>query len=187
METCCGQAFGAAQYSLLGLVLQCAQALCLLIAAPAAAAWAAGAMGPLLLWLGQPPETAAAAGRLLQLTWPVLPLLAISETTGQYLLAQGVAAPASVTGLLQLAAAAPAFWLLVQWLGWLRGVAAAQVALQLLAATFVTSWRVIRDRRVSRSDPDRATWHGFTLESLKGLPSYTRFAVPAACMVCLEW
>jgi hypothetical protein len=40
-------------------------------------------MGPLLLWLGQPPETAAAAGRLLQLTWPVLPLLAISETTGQ--------------------------------------------------------------------------------------------------------
>lgn len=77
------QAYGAGQYHLLGMVLQCAQALCLAIAAPAAAAWATGAMGPLLAWLGQPPDVAAATGRLLQLTWPVLLLLSVSETTAQ--------------------------------------------------------------------------------------------------------
>lgn len=77
------QAFGARQYALLGLVLQCAQALCLLIAAPAAALWASGLAGPLLTALGQVPEVAAAAGVLLRRAWPVLPLLAVSETTGQ--------------------------------------------------------------------------------------------------------
>ncbi|KAI8470091.1 MAG: mate-domain-containing protein [Monoraphidium minutum] len=187
METCCGQAFGAGEYALLGLVLQCALALCLVIAAPAAAAWAAGAMAPALAWLGQPPAVAAAAGRLLQLTWPVLLLLTVSETTAQYLLAQGVALPASVAGLTQLAAAVPAYWLLVRRLGWLQGVAAAQVSLQLLSAAILATWRAARDRRVAAAAPERATWRGWSLGALRGLPSYTRFAVPAAAMLCLEW
>lgn len=216
METCAGQAFGARQYALLGLILQvgrrpgradlahgcwggqclgfgeglcccsegpcffadaslhparlsrcgtvcphplpqCALALCLLIAGPTAALWASGAMAPILVRLGQLPDVAAAAGGLLQMMWPVLPLLAVSETMGQCrargvggkgpaarvgrwaggpvgivgpralnarahaaaaapppdLLAQGVAAPASVAGLTVLACAGPAYWGLV--------------------------------------------------------------------------
>ncbi|GBF99158.1 hypothetical protein Rsub_12125 [Raphidocelis subcapitata] len=187
METCAGQAFGARHYALLGLILQCAMALCLLFAVPTAALWASGAMAPLLVRLGQLPDVAAAAGSLLQLMWPVLPLLVVSETTGQYLLAQGVAAPASVAGLTSLACAVPAYWWLVGRLGWLRGAPAAQVSLQAIAAVVVVAWRSARDARVARTEPHRATWRGWSFEALRGLPTYARYAVPAAAMLCAEW
>ena len=77
------QAFGARQYALLGVVLQAALCLCLSVAAPAAALWASGGAAPLLVALGQAPGVAADAGALLARMWPVLPLLAVSETTGQ--------------------------------------------------------------------------------------------------------
>lgn len=187
METCCGQAFGARQYHLLGLMLQCAQVLCLSISLPAVIAWASGAMGPLLTWLGQPPDVAAAAGSLLSRIWPVLPLLTVSETTGQYLLAQGVAVPASLAGTMMLMMAAPTYWMIIRWLGWLPGVAYSQVGLQSLAVAVVVAWRVARDTWLSRQHPERATWGGWSLHALKGLPAYAQFAVPAACMLCLEW
>lgn len=83
METFCGQAFGARQFRLLGRVLQCALALCMCVAAPAAALWALGGVAPALRALGQAPRASEEAGILLARMWPVLPLLAVSETTGQ--------------------------------------------------------------------------------------------------------
>jgi MATE family multidrug resistance protein len=83
METCCGQAYGAGEYALLGLVLRCARLLCLAVAVPASAVWAAGLGAPLLRALGQPPDVSEAAGALLRRLWPVLPLLAVTETTAQ--------------------------------------------------------------------------------------------------------
>jgi hypothetical protein len=55
----------------------------LLIAVPTAVLWGSGVMAPLLTAMGQLPEVAEAAGQLLKLAWPVLPLLSFSETTGQ--------------------------------------------------------------------------------------------------------
>ncbi len=139
------------------------------------------------------------------------------------LLAQGVAAPASVAGASMLLLAAPTYWLLIGWcalvcdavgvcvicpatptaiqspidpnqpantwkqknqpnrpsrLGWRHGVPAAQIGLQLLAVTVLGVWRFGRDSWMTKHDPDRATWAGWTVESLRGLPTYASFAIP---------
>jgi hypothetical protein len=63
-------------------------------------------------------------------------------------------------------------------LGWLWGAPAAQIALQAISLSVLTGWRAARDRWLVRHAPERATWAGASLEALRGLPTYTAFAVP---------
>lgn len=78
METFCGQAMGAGNYKMLGVVLQRALLICLAAAAPIT----------LLLWrhiegvlvaLGQPPAIAAGAAQYLWRVAPALWLMALTE------------------------------------------------------------------------------------------------------------
>lgn len=71
--------------------------------------------------------------------------------------------------------------------GWRQGAPAAAVSLQAVAAAVVLACRAARDARVARADPARATWRGWSSEALRALPTYARYAVPAAAMLCAEW
>jgi MATE family multidrug resistance protein len=60
METFCGQAYGARKYALVGVILQRAMIIVLLMCLGAVGIWAHAQ--ELLLWMGQDPDIARAAG-----------------------------------------------------------------------------------------------------------------------------
>eukprot|EP00877_Chromochloris_zofingiensis_P013278 jgi/Chrzof1/8203/Cz03g01120.t1 len=98
METLCGQAYGAGNYGMLGIVLQRAQLACSTLCLPVILAWSTGIIGKLLIAIGQPEGIVLPATRYLSYLPPALLLSVVSETTAQYLLAQNVAVPAMVYG-----------------------------------------------------------------------------------------
>ena len=70
LETLCGQAFGAKQHHLLGVHLQRAMLVLVLVSVPVAAMW--GYTGEILAWFGQDPEIAAAAAGYIRGLIPAL-------------------------------------------------------------------------------------------------------------------
>lgn len=82
MDTFCGQAMGAGNHRLLGVVLQRALLICLLFCAPVTLLlWARAE--PIILALGQPPAIAAGAARFLWRVGPALWMVAGDECLAQ--------------------------------------------------------------------------------------------------------
>jgi multidrug resistance protein, MATE family len=103
LETLCGAAYGAGELPLCGVLWMRALLLCLSASALPAAAWLSGALGPLLIAWGQPPEVVRGCARYLKLLAPAVVAAAVAESTGNYLLAQGVARPGMAITLLTIA------------------------------------------------------------------------------------
>jgi multidrug resistance protein, MATE family len=86
MDTLCGQAFGAQNYQLIGIIAQRAALIVLAISLPVVLAWTK-IEGPLIL-LGQSESIVSLAGHYLRWSSPQLPLAALSVIVEKFQMAQ---------------------------------------------------------------------------------------------------
>lgn len=131
------------------------------------------------------PSAQAAAGYV-RLLIPALYCCGLSECLKRYLLAQGLAKPATAATAVALALAPLANWLLIFRLGLgLRGAALATNAVQLFMAGALGGYVAARDARRAAA-PD-ATWAGWSWQAFRGWGLYFAFALPSVAMICCEW
>ncbi|KAG2501547.1 hypothetical protein HYH03_000054 [Edaphochlamys debaryana] len=184
VETFCGQAHGAGQHRVLGVVLQRAVLLCLLTACLPLALWARAE--DLMLAIGQKPEVASLAARYVRLLGPALGCWGVSACIRDYLASQGVVTPQTLVAAAYTAAAPLVNHLCIYTAGW--GMVGAAVAynilqaLELLLMLAAMAWMHLR-----RQTPATRTWGGFSGQALRGWGGYLKVALPSAAAICLDW
>ena len=184
METLTGQAYGARQYRLVGVVLQRALILTSLLTALLALLWTGSAR--LLVLLGQDPLISRSARYYLLASIGALWGQGVFENLKRYLLAQGVAAPVTAATVLGLVVAPLFNWLFIYGLDLrLLGAALAMDAVMLTMVAALGAYIILRDRRL-RGQP-QATWGGWSRDALRGWGEYLRYGLPSVFMICCEW
>ncbi|KAL6767870.1 hypothetical protein ACKKBF_B36925 [Auxenochlorella protothecoides x Auxenochlorella symbiontica] len=184
LETVCGQAYGAAHYRAVGLALQRAVLMALVLCSAITAGWFHAA--PLMTMLGQEPAIAAGAARFLWLSSPALFAGALYGVLTRYLLAQGQSRLPTWSAAIAVLLAPVYNYLLVLRAGW--GLDGAALALDLTEATLLVSlaWLTWRFNRGLEGTP-KQTWHGWSSAALRGWGSYVRIGLPSVAMVLVEW
>lgn len=181
MDTLAPQAMGAKRYQEVGLLAQRAAAVCLLLFLPLSALWFNAE--EILLYLNQPPASAAYTGRLLRVTVFSMPGTIIFEVQKRFLTSQSVVWPLAGVAVV-VAALQPLFLLLfVQYLGLgFDGVGLALCASQ-WACPLIT-WLYIR----CFSPHNPATWTGFDLKAIEvgGMVEFLRLGLPGI-LTMSEW
>ncbi|PRQ37514.1 putative multi antimicrobial extrusion protein [Rosa chinensis] len=178
LDTFCGQSYGAKQYRMLGIHMQRAMLVLLLVSIPLATIWANA--GRILQFLGQDPEISAAAGDYARLMIPCIFAYAILQCHARFLQTQNNVVPMIVsTGtatLLHLLIC----WLLVYKtsLGY-KGAAVANAITYWINALLLFLY-------VRISPSCKSTWTGFSKEAFHGLPTFLRLSIPSAVMLSLE-
>ncbi|KXZ45349.1 hypothetical protein GPECTOR_56g446 [Gonium pectorale] len=186
METLCGQAYGAGNYGMLGLVLQRALLICWVACLPVAAFWSQSRW--LLAALHQQPEIVDGASRYLAIATPALFLSVISSCLYRYLVTQQEVRPSTICTVIT-ALLCPAFnWALIYKLRMgLEGAAWAFVASTGTYSALLAAYTLVRDWRLCAARSPRATWGGLSAGAFEGWGTYLRFALPSAAMICMEW
>ncbi|KAL4858417.1 Protein DETOXIFICATION 1 [Chlorella vulgaris] len=167
METLSGQAMGAGNHRMVGVVFQRAIILttcvCVLVA------------------LLQDPALSQAAARYIQMATPALWFAGMFEVFKRYLMAQGVVNPSTAATVAGLAMAPVYSYLFIFWLGLgLDGAAIAVGATQASMAALLGAYILLRDAQLRGRE--LATWHGWSREALSGWSKYL-----SVIMVCVEW
>eukprot|EP00873_Tetraselmis_striata_P038134 jgi/Tetstr1/458398/TSEL_044835.t1 len=184
LETLCGQAVGAGKYKLVGLEM--ARCMLLLTASmPLFAALYAGS-APILVALGQAPETAhGAAAYLVRLT-PGLWFLGMAECFKRSLTSRGIVLPNMLIAIFTLSCMPFYAWLYIDFLG-LGYLGAAHAIstgylsnmLCFAATSAVINWR----KRGTREH----AWPGWSWEMIRGFKGFIALAFPTTMMICLDW
>ncbi|CAN4106525.1 unnamed protein product [Withania somnifera] len=178
LETLCGQSYGANQYHMLGIHMQRAMFVNLLVSIPLACIWANA--GHILVILRQDPEIAAEAGRYARFMIPSIFAYGLLECQIRFLQAQYDVLPmvltAGGTALLHVFGC----WILVLQTGFgSRGAALANAT-----SYWVNVFSLAAYIKISPSFKN--TWTGFSTEAFFDIPRYLRLAIPSALMICLE-
>ncbi|KAL8191502.1 hypothetical protein R6Q57_028233 [Mikania cordata] len=178
LDTFCGQSFGAKQYHMLGIHMQRAMIVLLSVSIPLAFIWANA--GNLLVFLGQDPEISAEAGHYARFMIPSLFANALLQCHVRFLQSQNNVVPmmlsTGITTLLHILIC----WIMVFKSGFGSRGAALANAFSLWINVLLLAIYV----RVSPSC--KKTWTGFSKEAFHNIPTFLKFAVPSAVMVCLE-
>ncbi|XP_043695207.1 protein DETOXIFICATION 16-like [Telopea speciosissima] len=178
LDTLCGQSYGAKQYHMLGIHMQRAMFVLLLVSIPVAFIWAN--TGPILLAVGQDPEIAAEAGVYARFMIPSLFAYGLLQCHVRFLQTQNIVFPmmisSGITALLHIFLC----WILVFQSG-LGNIGAA-------LANSISYWInvILLALYVKFSPACKNTWTGFSKEALHGVLKFLRLAIPSAVMVCLE-
>lgn len=178
LDTFCGQAYGAKQHHMLGIHMQRAMLVLVLVSIPLAVIWAN--TEPILLIFGQDHQIAAEAGKYALVMIPSLFAYGLLYSIVRFLQTQNIVFPmmlsTAVTSLLHL----PLCWVLVfkSGLG-IRGAA---------LANSISYWInvVLLALYVKFSSSCLKTWTGFSSEALHNIPAFLKLSIPSAFMVCLE-
>ncbi|XP_050218409.1 protein DETOXIFICATION 16-like isoform X3 [Mercurialis annua] len=178
LDTFCGQSYGAKQYHMLGIHLQRAMIVLLLVSIPLAFIWANA--GEILLFFRQDPEISAEAGRYAHFMIPSIFAFAIQECLVRFLQTQNNVVPMMIcsgfTTLLHIFIC----WILV----FKSGLGNKGAAL----ANAISYWiyAILLILYVSISPSCKKTWTGFSKQALHGIPKYLKLAIPSAVMLSLE-
>jgi MATE family multidrug resistance protein len=175
LDTLCGQAFGAKQHHMLGVYKQRAMVVLGLTSIPVAIVWAN--TGAILLYLGQDPQIAAAAGHYIRWMIPTLFLHGPLQCHVRFLQTQNVVVPVMASSAVTAALHVPVCWALVYKVG--MGSAGAAVA---IAVSFLANLTMLA-LYVRASPSCRTTWTGFSGEAFHDLLGFLKLAVPSALMV----
>ncbi|EFJ42525.1 hypothetical protein VOLCADRAFT_66930 [Volvox carteri f. nagariensis] len=179
VETFCGQAFGAAHYPLLGLVLQRAALICLLTCALPLALWVR-ADWVMITVMRQHTEVVPLAAGYVRMLWPALCCWAVSGCIKNYLSSQGVVAPLTMVSCIYTASTALLNHVFMFQFG--LGMLGAAVAYNLSLLVVAMVWL-----HVFRQAPECRTWGGFRKQAFQGWGEYMRIALPSAAAICLDW
>nr|QEY08343.1 MATE efflux family protein member 5b [Crocus sativus] len=178
LDTLCGQSFGAKQHHMLGIHMQRAMVVLMLVSIPLAIIWSY--TGPLLIALGQDPEISEEAG--LYATWliPTIFPYALLQCLVRFLQSQNIVFPMMLSSGFTTLLHVLVCWILVfkSGLG-NKGAALANFISYSINVLLLALY-------VKLSPACKKTWTGFSRDALRDIPNFIRLAIPSACMVCLE-
>lgn len=175
LDTLCGQSYGAKQYHMVGIHMQRAMFVLLLVCIPLSLIWAN--TSPILQALGQHPLISTEAGTYARFMIPSLFGYAILQCQVRFLQTQNNVFPmmmtSGITTLLHLFVC----WALVfkSGLG-SRGAAVSSSISYWINVLFLSLY-------IKFSSSCSKTWTGFSREALKNLLHFLRLGVPSAVMV----
>ncbi|XP_022888516.1 protein DETOXIFICATION 16-like [Olea europaea var. sylvestris] len=178
LDTFCGQSYGAKQYHMLGIHMQRAMLVLLLVSIPLAGIWAA--TGHILVLLGQDPQIAAEAGTYALYMIPSIFPFALLQCQFRFLQTQNNVVPMMLTSGITTLCHIPICWLLISKLG-LGSIGAA-------LANGISYWTndLFLALYIALSPSCKNTWTGFSKEATRDVLKFLWLAVPSAIMVCLE-
>ncbi|KAJ6795658.1 protein DETOXIFICATION 16-like [Iris pallida] len=179
LDTLCGQSYGAKQHHALGIHMQRAMVVLMLVSVPLAVVWAY--TGRLLVLFGQDPEIASEAGAYARWLVPAIFAYGLLQCLVRFLQSQNVVFP-----MMMCSGATTVLHLLVCWaLVFRSGLGSRGAAL----ANAVSYWInvLLLALYVKLSPSCKETWTGFSREAFRGIPGFVRLAIPSAVMVCLEF
>ncbi|XP_068606817.1 multidrug and toxin extrusion protein 1-like isoform X1 [Brachionichthys hirsutus] len=178
-DTLISQTYGSGNLKRVGVILQRGILILLLACFPC---WAILInTEPLLLGVRQNPEVASLSQLYVKIFMPALPAAFIYQLQGRYLQNQGIIWPQVITGAFgNIANAIFNYVLLFQLDLGVAGSAAANAISQYLLATVLYIYICLRGLH-------KATWGGWSLDSLQEWGPFIKLAIPSMLMLCLEW
>ncbi|XP_023530635.1 protein DETOXIFICATION 16-like [Cucurbita pepo subsp. pepo] len=178
LDTFCGQSYGAKQYHMLGIHMQRAMVVLLLVSIPLAVIWAN--TGEILRLLGQDPEISAEAGKYAISMIPSLFAYGLLQCLNRFLQTQNVVFPMVMSSGIAALLHIPICWVLIFKVGLeIRGAAVANSISYWLNVLILTLY-------VKFSSSCSSSWTGFSVQAFHNIPYFLKLAIPSACMVCLE-
>ncbi|GMJ10845.1 hypothetical protein like AT5G52450 [Hibiscus trionum] len=178
LDTLCGQSYGAKQYSAMGIHMQRAMLILLIVSIPLAVIWIN--TGPILRLLGQDHHISVAAGQYACFMVPSLSAYGLLQCLVKFLQTQNIVFPMMIcSGITTL------FHILICWLMVFKsGLGFRGAAL----ANSVSNWInvLLLVFYVKLSPSCAKTWTGFSREAFHNIFSFLRLAIPSSTMVCLE-
>ncbi|KAK4337559.1 hypothetical protein RND71_042046 [Anisodus tanguticus] len=178
LETLCGQSNGAKQYHTLGIHMQRAMFVNLLVSIPLAFIWANA--GHILVFLRQDPEIAAEAGNYARFMIPSIFAYGLLECQIRFLQAQNNVLPMMVTAGVTAALHVFGCWILV----FKTGLGSKGAALANAISYWINVFLLAAYIKISPCFKN--TWTGFSTEAFSDIPRYLRLAIPSALMICLN-
>ncbi|KAF5208095.1 Detoxification-like protein [Thalictrum thalictroides] len=178
LDTLCGQSYGAKQYHMLGVHMQRAMVVLLLVSIPLAFVWFN--TGHILTALGQNPDIAAEAGQYARFMIPSIFAYAILQCHIRFLQTQNNVFPMMITTGITTLLHIFMCWILVfkSGLG-NKGAALANATSYWINVLLLVLY-------VNFSPACKKTWKGFSREALHNVLHFLRLGIPSALMVCLE-
>lgn len=175
LDTLCGAAFGAKQYNMLGIHMQRAMVVLMLVSIPLAFIWAF--TGDILVLFHQNKEIAAEAGLYARYMIPSLFGYGLLQCLVRFLQNQNIVLPlmlcSGITALLHVLFC----WLLVMKSGLGARGAAVAISISYWINVFLLACYV------KLSPACKTTWTGFSREAFKGIPKFCKLAIPSAAMI----
>ncbi|KAK7314619.1 hypothetical protein VNO77_33146 [Canavalia gladiata] len=178
LDTFCGQSYGAQQYHMVGIHMQRAMVVIMIITIPLSIIWAY--LGPILVVLHQDKTIAEQAQLYARYLIPSLSANALLRCIVKFLQTQNIVFPMVLaTGLTTLTHVLVC-WILV--LKFKLGIKGAAIAF------CISNWvnTILLALYIRFSSSCKTTWTGFSRESLHNIPQFLRLAFPSTLMVCLE-
>ncbi|XVF50536.1 hypothetical protein PTKIN_Ptkin04bG0108900 [Pterospermum kingtungense] len=178
LDTLCGQSYGAKQYSMMGIHMQRAMLILVIVSIPLAIIWVNTA--PILLLLGQDHDISEKAGEYACFMVPSLFAYGLLQCLVKFLQTQNVVFPmmicSAITTLLHILIC----WVMVfkSSLGF-KGAALANAISNWINVFLLVLY-------VKFSPSCSKTWAGFSKEAFHNIFTFLRLAIPSAIMVCLE-
>ncbi|CAI9098556.1 OLC1v1035225C1 [Oldenlandia corymbosa var. corymbosa] len=178
LDTFCGQSYGAKQYHMLGVHMQGAMLVLLLVSFPLAFIWANA--GSILLFVGQDPEISAEAGVYARHMIPSVFAFALLQCHMRFLQSQNNVIPMMLCSCFTTILHVFNCWFFVVKSGLgSRGAAVANDISYWINVLLLAAY-------VRFSPTCKKTWNGFSRDSLKGVPRFLKLAIPSGVMICLE-
>ncbi|KAJ9708320.1 hypothetical protein PVL29_000391 [Vitis rotundifolia] len=179
LETLCGQAYGAKQYSKLGTQTYTAIFSLFLVCLPVSVIWIY--MGKLLAFMGQDPLISYEAGKFTMWLVPALFAYATLQPLVRYFQTQSLTMPMLLSSCAALCFHIPLCWVLVfkSGLGNLGAALAISISYWLNA--------IFLGLYMKYSSACEKTCVPVSMEVFQGMGEFFRFAIPSAVMICLEW
>ncbi|KZV46522.1 MATE efflux family protein 6-like [Dorcoceras hygrometricum] len=178
LDTLCGQSFGAKQYHMLGIHMQRAMFVVLLVCIPLAIIWTNTTS--ILTALGQDPDISKEAGSYARFMIPSIFGYGLLQCQVRFLQTQNNVFPMMISSGITTALHIPLCWALVFKSG--LGIRGAAVA------NSVSYWInvLLLSLYIKFSSSCVKTWTGFSKEAIHNVLIFVRLAIPSAIMVCLE-
>ncbi|KAL5549064.1 hypothetical protein UlMin_004295 [Ulmus minor] len=178
LETFCGQSYGAKQYHMLGVHMQRAMIVLLLVSIPLAIIWANA--GQILVSLGQDLEISAEAGRYARFMIPSIFAYAIIQCHTKFLQTQNNVVPMMVIAGFTTLAHFFICWILV----FKSGLGNKGAALANATSYWINALSLVLYVRISPACKE--TWTGFSKEAFHGILKFLKLSIPSAVMLTLE-
>lgn len=178
LDTLCGQSYGAKQYHMLGIYMQRAMVILMVVSIPLALIWVN--TSSILKAAGQDHEIAEEAGMYARFMLPSLFAYGLLQCLVRFLQTQNIVFPMMLSsGIVTL------IHLLVCWILVLKsGLGSKGAAL----ANSISYWNnvILLALYVKFSSSCSKTWTGFSREAFHAIIPFIKLAIPSAVMVCLE-
>ncbi|KAJ4870795.1 MATE efflux family protein [Raphanus sativus] len=178
LETLCGQSYGAKMYGKLGIYMQRAMFVLLILSIPLSIIWSY--TENILVYVHQDKSISKLAGSYAQYMIPSIFAYALLQCLNRFLQTQNNVFPVFVCSGITTCLHVLLCWVLVLKSGLGHKGAALAISVSYWLNVILLSCYVKFSASCSQ------TWTGFSIEALSHIPAFMKLGFPSAVMVCLE-